>query len=106
MNIAQERIVKSLKQDILAHDSHGPGNEYEYKHWEVTEEADLVFVLSQVGRKGDEGTMAEVFARTTRHIMIKQNGCCMLLNAKPRRKGHPNPTVKGYSRCLYWVTEY
>ena len=55
------------------------------KRWEVkaTEgdsAPDLVFLYSVIGRRNDEGTMAEVFARNKRMIVIGRRGGCQLLN--------------------------
>ena len=40
----------------------------------------LIFLSSVVGLRGDEGSMAEIFARTKRLIAIGKRGGCRLLN--------------------------
>ena len=76
----QEQVLNSLKRDILEHDGMG-SNEYEYKGWEVTEAyGNRVFLSSTVGMVNDKGTMAEIFCRPHRLIVIGPNGGTTLLN--------------------------
>jgi len=46
---------------------------------------DLVFLVIEIGGRDDEGTMAAVFCRDHRHIVIGKRGGCELLN--PVKKG-------------------
>lgn len=91
---AQKKTLTTLKKEIWEHDSltrynllSVPWNtgDHEVKRWEVkaTEgdtAPDLVFLYSVIGRRNDEGTMAEVFARNKRMIVIGRRGGCQLLN--------------------------
>jgi hypothetical protein len=100
MNSKQHKILEMFKRDILEHDGNGPRfmDRYEFKRWEVTESPDygLVFLISDVGMKGDEGTLAEVFARSHRHIVIGPRGGVESLAGKK---------VHGYRKVLIWGYE-
>lgn len=111
MTEKQQQVIDRLRRDILLHD--GLGSEHvehhEYKRFEVkeSETTPLVFVLSEVGRKGDEGTLAAITARTTRHICIYKGGGVRLLNAKARR-GNRNLKngLRGYWKAVHAVAGY
>lgn len=79
MTTAQKRVVEEIRHAVLHND--GYGDNYEYKRFNV-ELTDFgkVQVLTEVGRIGDEGTMAEVFARTRRQIFIGKRGGLTLCN--------------------------
>lgn len=85
---AQLAQVEWLREKVLLHD--GYSDEYEYKSFEVEERGfegyrgykPFVIVSTQVGHKGDEGTMAQIFARTRRLIWIGPRGGMHLLNTK------------------------
>ncbi len=94
LSIAQRKTIETLKRDIWRNDTNRsydtpePWNtgEHEVKRWEVQAEQDcaaptLVFLHSVIGRRNDEGTMAEVFCRNKRMIAIGRRGGCRLLNA-------------------------
>lgn len=86
MTKQQQQAVEWLRREILLNDGLGKNHvdRHEYKVFEVTAYEDIktIFVFARVGRKNDEGTMAEVFARTTRHIAIGPRGGMQLLNSK------------------------
>ena len=87
---AQLAQVEWLREQVLLHDGYGYSAEHEYKSFEVEERGfegyhgykPFVTVSTEVGRKGDEGTMAEIFARTRRLISIGPRGGMHLLNTK------------------------
>lgn len=93
MTAKQKHFVEVLKREILACNSLGSPDEYEYKKWEVSGpgpvvlsdgssfESPLVFISCEVGRKGDEGTLASTFCRNRRHILITPRGGIELLNS-------------------------
>jgi len=91
MNEKQERAIERLREAILANDGHH-SSDYEYKRFEATESdypgSRLVFLYTVVGRKNDEGTYGELFARTARHIAIGPRGGLHLLNAKRKTESH------------------
>jgi len=99
MTTTQEKRIEELRQAILLSDGLGEAHVdgHEYKRFEVTDhECGLVFVLAEVGRKDDEGTMASIYARTRRHICIGRRGGLKLLNArKGERGGRREP-------CGFW----
>ncbi len=98
MNQIQQQLVQKVKESILLkHYGETFKDNYEIKTFEVTEthfssyrgkEKTLVFIIVETGMKGDEGTMAAVFARTRRHLLIKERGGVELLNAKVKSKKH------------------
>lgn len=94
MTAAQQRVVDLLRVEILKR--HGSPDRYEYKTFDVDDRGSLVFVLAEVGLKGDEGTMASVFARTRRHVAIGKRDGMRLLNAVKKN-------VRG-SACLWRLT--
>jgi len=83
MTERQKHKVEWLRDRVLEHDGHGDG--YEYKKFELHgfTDSSLVWVISEVGKEGDEDTMASVFCRTMRHIMIGPRGGMTLVNAAP-----------------------
>ena len=92
LSSAQKKTLEVLKREIWRHDTYSSQapttwNEglYEVKRWEVKaasgNNSPLVFLYSVIGRRGDEGTYAEVYARNKRHIAIGVRGGCRLLNA-------------------------
>lgn len=82
MTPKQERAIEQLKVDIFANDSnHHDG--YEFKKFDV-EELDwgnMVSLITEVGLVNDAGTLASIFARTRRHILIGPRGGLTLLNS-------------------------
>lgn len=85
----QKKTLDRLQKDILIEDTFAKG-EYEYKKWEVSqfEDSKLAFLICEVGRKGDENTLAAVFDRTHRHLVIGPKGGVESFS----------PKVKGYSK--------
>lgn len=80
MTRQQKRQVEYLRREIIEHDGHS--DDCEYKRFDVKiYDWGKVSVISEVGRKSDEGTMAEVFGRTRRHIFIGKRGGMELVNA-------------------------
>ncbi len=87
MNQAQEKSLAWLKIEILRHDGlQNVSDKYEYKRWDIdeSESTNLIFLISEVGLKDDEGTMAEMYARKRRHICIGLKGGLKLINARNR----------------------
>ena len=75
MTQAQERAVQRVKR--MAENSlfHGGPEKYEFKQFEVTDhEWGTVSVALETGMKGDEGTLAAIFARDYCHIFIGPRG--------------------------------
>lgn len=82
MTSKQEKMVNTLKKDIIRydfHDSHKKGftvenSGYEFKTFEVKDHGEFVSVYSVVGLKNDEGTMAACTCRTYHQIFIGKRG--------------------------------
>jgi len=88
MTAKQRRVVEKLRYDILHHDGLGAQfvENHEYKRFDVEVKHGQVYLLTEVGRKNDEGTAAAILCRTRRHIAIGPRGALKLLN--PKREGH------------------
>ena len=79
MTMKQFYAVKNARRAILSHDGHS--DEYEYKRFEVQLlDWGAVQIISEVGRKGDEGTAASIFARARRQIFVGKRGGLTLCN--------------------------
>uniref|UniRef100_A0A6M3L4A3 Uncharacterized protein n=1 Tax=viral metagenome TaxID=1070528 RepID=A0A6M3L4A3_9ZZZZ len=106
MNDIQKRVVENLKKDILNHDSMG-FPEYEYKEWKIEVETiertypkkksiPHVYIFCTVGKVGDEDTMASIFCRTRRLMVIGPRGAV---------KGLLGRKQSGYHKALIWSKE-
>lgn len=75
MTKQQEIMIEKIKRYIEKYDLFNNDSKYEFKEFTV-EETDYgtVHVYSVAGLKNDEGTMAEIFCRTIRHIFIGKRG--------------------------------
>jgi|TARA_R110000824_G_scaffold361751_1_gene549659 hypothetical protein len=103
MTNAQQKAVDSIRNMIVRHhfldldrfrcpleSEEIEQSKYEFKNFDVTDtEWGSVYLVSRVGLKGDENTMASIFGRDYRHIQIGPRGGLKLLNAK-----HPS-TARG-----------
>lgn len=107
MNTTQEKAVEFVKGNILQKLYSSTSDAYEIKKFEVTEhnhktfrgkEKTLVFIIVETGLKGDEKTMASIFAREYRHLLIKERGGVELLNAKKSSQKH------GWFNAYYALT--
>ena len=95
----QESRVEYFKKAVFDHDAFGDQEKYEIKAFDVERKDDLIFLKITTGMKGDDHTMASVFCRPTRLIMITQNGGCRILNAKKGQK------TKGAWNCVHALIE-
>ena len=103
---SQEKVLKNLSHDILVHDSYCSHPEkaedsHEYKEYKISKfkNSPLVFLLTVVGMKKDEGTLASVIARTSRHIVIGKRGGTTLMNAKNKKEN------RGYFYAVHGLAE-
>lgn len=102
MTDTQEKIIELLKIDILKHDGLGQ-EDYEYKEFKIVDgDTKLVFLLTEVGHIGDEGTMASIFCRTRRHIAIGPKGKIQLLNGADQRTYLTKKTTRKRPPRGYW----
>ena len=80
MNKSQQIAIDNMRayiERVDFHDSYTSDkiSKYEFKRWEVTAtDYGTLWVTSEVGLIGDEGTIAEALARTLRHIHIGKRG--------------------------------
>jgi hypothetical protein len=106
----QDKMIEVLRKQVLLHDGLGEKHVagYEYKLFEVTysDVAKIVFLRTEVGMKGDEGTMAAILARKHRHFAIGVKGGVELLNAISRSKTGKVKDIKvsGYPKVLWALT--
>lgn len=97
MTNAQEKAIERIKHAVLVNDSFGDG--YEYKKFQITELDFAVEVITEVGRIGDEGTIAALCCRSKRQIFIGPKGGLTLTN--PARYVTKNGTLQ--KKALSWV---
>lgn len=109
MTKAQERAIERLIHAIRKADG-ADRDDYEFKEIEVSQfkldQEDcyghpLVFLYTVVGRVGDEGSMAEAFARYRRNIAIGPRAGLQLLNPYKRTK----KGVRGFHKVVNGMTE-
>jgi hypothetical protein len=83
---AQNRMVAALRRRIEERHCNGRPETHEFKKFEATlcEHTGYVYVISEYGMIGDEGTMASLLCRDYRHIVIGRSGGLTLLNPKDR----------------------
>lgn len=110
---AQLKILYSFYRDIYIHDTHQSSkdyfnkgidySEYEYKLFDVwVTDYGKIWLHTEIGLINDENTLASVFGRTSRSILIGKRGACALHNARGTRKRFK--VVKGYNACCYTPT--
>ena len=82
----QERVICRLKELVFKADGRDAPDSYEFKQFELlaSSTSGTVFVVSEVGRKGDEDTMASVFCRTRRMYAVRPTGHIRSLNRGSR----------------------
>lgn len=97
MTNAQKRAVERIRRDHIRQAA-GYGEDAEYKKFRVEDCGAFVSVVSEVGGKNDEGTLAACICRDHRHIFIGRHGALTLVNAKGGKK------VKG-DRVFWALTE-
>lgn len=83
---AQAKAIERLKQQIVVRHSLGHPEEHEFKKFETNFFHGVLFLVSEYGRKNDEGTMASVLCRDYRHFKLGRKGKITLLNAKDKKK--------------------
>lgn len=106
MTHKQEQAIKWLREEIFVNDSnHHDG--YEYKQFDVTELdwGNKIQVISDVGLVGDENTLACIFARTRRHILIGPRGGLVLLNTArySKRQNRMVPAAHATGQRVAWA---
>lgn len=71
MTSAQERALKRVERMVK---STFYDDKCEIKEWKVSENEYFVALLCEWGRKNDEGTLAEIFARDRCQLFIGKRG--------------------------------
>ena len=112
MSPAQEKMVEFARVHIFENDSNGYPEAHEYKRFEVKlMDWGKVEILTEVGSKTDEGTMAAILCRTRRHLFVGRKGGLTLCNPArfvKDKEGHSKRIPKkGYvkgPRALFCVT--
>jgi hypothetical protein len=93
---AQRRVLYQLARDILLRDGLGEAHVagYEFKRFALSWGwGGRLFLVTEVGSKTDEHTMAAVFCRNHRHIVLGPRGGLTDLHAarySKRRRGYHN----------------
>lgn len=73
MTKKQMWAIENLKREV-EHDIVYGSDRYEFKEFKVTEHEHFVNVVMEIGRKGDEGTMAEIYCRDRAQFFIGKRG--------------------------------
>lgn len=104
MTKQQELTVQKIKKYIEENDLFKNNSDYEFKEFSVTEtDYKTVIIYSITGMKNDDGTMAAIFCRNTRHIFIGERGGlrCSMWDSKKKKsvdlKGWLDVMIYGYS---------
>lgn len=69
MTKAQEKMVNKIKY-MMEQEFFYDKEKYEVKQFDVNDDKYFVSVVGEVGLKGDEGTLAQVFGRERFHLFI------------------------------------
>lgn len=94
----QEKAIARIKK--LAENMMGHPDKYEIKQFDIDENEYFVSVVVEVGRKNDEGTLAEVFCRDRAHLFIGKRGGITYPVSKQMKDGswkHYYKRFGGYS---------
>jgi hypothetical protein len=105
MTPAQQKALDRIKAEIVRQKSNGKPETSEFKKFEVTDGADtpLVFLVTEYGMKGDEGTMAALMCRDYRHFMIGKRGGVELLSLVSNlRSSYPKRVRGAWAAVTYW----
>lgn len=85
----QVDMARKLVQRIFKHDSYGNPFRYEFKKLELkASDHGALYLVTEVGGRRDEGTVASILCRNRRHIAIGKRGGVTLINAKEKRHTH------------------
>lgn len=74
MTKAQEATIERMRKEAERCFSYGRPESYEIKYFTVKEYPEFVSLVIVSGRKGDEGTMAELVCRDRVHLFIGKRG--------------------------------
>lgn len=86
MTKQQERRIAQIEEIMLNLVGHPENKEIKTKDIEELE-GGIVSVVIEVGRIGDEGTLAAVFCRQSAHIFIGPRGGCSTYTRSRKDKG-------------------
>lgn len=95
---AQEEAIELIREVVLENDGlHS--EDYEFKKFEVQLlDWGSVQVLTEVGSKTDEGTLAAILCRTKRQIFIRRRGGLTLLNPAKFVKNKQGRTKRTFKK--------
>lgn len=100
MTDTQRRVVYQLARALMERGGLGERYmaEYEFKQFEIKWGLrGSFYVVAEVGRKGDEGSMASIICRDRWHIAVGPRGGLTNLNAARYSKRR-----KGFHNCVNW----
>lgn len=98
MTASQAAAIEAIRERIIELRNRGFAQNYEFKHFEVRQRQGYVSLTVEIGRKGDEGTMASIYCRDRRIIAVGPRGGLELLNAK-----HKNAS-RGWFNAIHGLT--
>lgn len=74
MTKSQENAIERIKRLAARDLMFGDKSKYEFKEFKTDENEYFVSVVLEVGKKGDEGTLAEVFCRDRAQLFVGKRG--------------------------------
>ena len=84
---AQSKAIERIKAAVADRNSYGDPANYEFKKVEVKDlDWGAVSMVTEFGRKGDEGTYAALICRDYRHFFIGPKGGITMVSAKDGKK--------------------
>jgi len=91
VKVEVEHDIAEQNRRIASMDNLENHKGYEVKRWAVTEPGEgdypspIAFIIVETGMINDEGTLAALYCRTSRHIAVRAGGGLQLLNAENKR---------------------
>lgn len=74
MTKKQEMAIETLKEKFFEYFSYGAPEKHEIKEFSVKESGDSMYVYIETGLIGDEGTAAELYARSNTRVFVGPRG--------------------------------
>ena len=82
MTPSQQRTIEALRNEGISSLYRSYADKYEYKRFEAWPNGSEISVVITIGRKGDEGTFAESYARDKWHLFIGKRGAVYAYNGR------------------------
>jgi hypothetical protein len=102
MTPAQQKAIDQLRALIVEHHSCGNPDKYEFKQFEIRDHGSFVSLVTEYGRKSDEGTYASLICRDHRHFFIRKRGKIELSSLSSSLKMSNPKNVSGAFESVIW----